>query len=136
MAFPDDFSLEFRDLDTDQYVYHYTRRETAFQHILPSRTIRLGPLSQTNDPRETKSWTFGLSGGSNDFPTDLAKRKLEIDRLTRSLTQPKRSERIVKFYASRWMIRLMILMTFTNSSAALVIRECGTNMARSMRVAA
>lgn len=82
MAFPDDFSLEFRDLDTDQYVYHYTRRETAFQHILPSRTIRLGPLSQTNDPRETKSWTFGLSGGSDDFPTDLAKRKLEIDRLT------------------------------------------------------
>jgi hypothetical protein len=39
-------------------LYHYTKRETALEHILPSTTIQLGSLGATNDPREAKEWGF------------------------------------------------------------------------------
>jgi hypothetical protein len=42
------------------YLYHYTKAETLLKHILPSGTIRLGPFADTNDPRESKEWTFAL----------------------------------------------------------------------------
>lgn len=35
------------------YVAHYTRGDTAIDHILKNRSLRLGPLIATNDPRET-----------------------------------------------------------------------------------
>jgi hypothetical protein len=81
MAFPDDLSFELRDLNINQYVYHYTRQEIALTNILSSKTIRLGPLSKTNDPRETKSWTFGLIPEHGDLPSDPVKRKQEVERL-------------------------------------------------------
>ena len=62
MAFPADLSAESRELDIDRYVYHYTSRDTALQHILATGKIRLGSLSKTNDPHETKSWRFGIEG--------------------------------------------------------------------------
>src|SRR5215467_10292150 len=34
---------------------HYTRRETALEKILFNKTIRLGKLGLTNDPKETKT---------------------------------------------------------------------------------
>ena len=63
-------------------MYHYTSRDTALEHILSTRKIRLGPLSKTNDPRGTKSWTFGIPG-DGDFPASLEERKAEIDRVVR-----------------------------------------------------
>jgi hypothetical protein len=42
------------------YLYHYTRAETLVRHILPGGSIRLSPFAETNDPRESKEWTFGL----------------------------------------------------------------------------
>lgn len=63
-------------------MYHYTSRDTALEHILSTRKIRLGPLSKTNDPRETKSWTFGIPG-EGDFPASLEEGKAEIDRVVR-----------------------------------------------------
>jgi len=39
-------------------VAHYTDQETLFSHILPKMTLKLGRLSNTNDPRETKEWAF------------------------------------------------------------------------------
>ena len=44
--------------DHERYVYHYTKAETARDYILPSRTLRLGPFLETNDPRESRQWEF------------------------------------------------------------------------------
>ena len=54
-----DASLEFFDLLDDVIpteVCHYTSKETAMEHILESKKIRLGRLGLTNDPRESKPW--------------------------------------------------------------------------------
>lgn len=39
-------------------VYHYTRREIAIERILLSGMIQMGSLGVTNDPRESKDWSF------------------------------------------------------------------------------
>lgn len=52
----------------EKYVYHYTRAETAREHILKSRTLRLSTLADTNDPRESKAWEFDLwTSGKHDL---------------------------------------------------------------------
>lgn len=81
MAFPADFSLESRDFDTTRYVYHYTTRDVALQHVLSMRKVRLGPLTKTNDPRETKSWKFGVTDTGHNLPESPRERKEEIKRL-------------------------------------------------------
>ncbi|QGQ25616.1 DUF2971 domain-containing protein [Gimesia benthica] len=68
MAFPPDISVEFRDLDCDEYVYHYTSRDTALEHILTGASIRLGLLRNTNDPRENRTWSFGISATNPPDP--------------------------------------------------------------------
>jgi len=47
--------------DHERYVYHYTNLATARDYILKNRTLRLGTFARTNDPRESKNWTFNLS---------------------------------------------------------------------------
>ena len=47
--------------DHERYVYHYTSLATARDYILKNRTLRLGTFARTNDPRESKDWTFNLS---------------------------------------------------------------------------
>jgi hypothetical protein len=42
-------------------VVHYTSREIAIEHILFEKKIRFGLLGMTNDPRETKTWSFPIS---------------------------------------------------------------------------
>jgi hypothetical protein len=72
--------------DVGHYVAHYTRLETAVDYILKNRSLRLGPLTATNDPRETKTWLFALGRGSfsslsSDELKNLAKRNVEFDKL-------------------------------------------------------
>ena len=74
--------------DPGHYVAHYTRSETAVDHILKNRTLRLGPFIATNDPRETKTWHFavGRSGSHENSVTSeqlesLSKRNVEFDRI-------------------------------------------------------
>lgn len=45
----------------EDFVYHYTKLDTALNFILKSGTIRLNPFSCVNDPRESKSWTIAVS---------------------------------------------------------------------------
>lgn len=45
----------------DKYVYHFTTKETALEHILPKKQIRLSSFQKTNDPKESKDWHFSLS---------------------------------------------------------------------------
>ena len=51
---------------TDRFVYHYTKRETALEKILPTGKIMLNVLKKTNDPREYLDWAITVTGGSED----------------------------------------------------------------------
>jgi hypothetical protein len=53
---------------SNQLLYHYTRADTAFDHILKSRTLQLGSYIGTNDPKETKIWEFDLGTNENRDP--------------------------------------------------------------------
>src|SRR5438093_12551947 len=44
----------------NDYLYHYTRAGTLLSKILPYRRLRMGAMTTTNDPRESKDWMFGF----------------------------------------------------------------------------
>jgi len=70
--------------DPGAYVAHYTRTEIALDLILKNNSLRLGPFSATNDPRETKTWGFAI-GASRERPSAdveaLANRNADFDRI-------------------------------------------------------
>jgi len=39
----------------DQYIYHYTSLQKGLEYILPDMKLRLSPLTDVNDPRESKN---------------------------------------------------------------------------------
>lgn len=41
-----------------EYLFHYTSNNTAIEHILDTGKLRLSPLSNVNDPRESLDWTY------------------------------------------------------------------------------
>jgi hypothetical protein len=43
-------------------LFHYTKRETALEHILPTGRLRFGTLPRTNDPREFTPVWFSIAG--------------------------------------------------------------------------
>lgn len=49
----------------ENLVYHYTTAETANDHILRNKTLKLGTYAKTNDPKETKAWQFSLGTNEN-----------------------------------------------------------------------
>lgn len=51
--------------DAEHLLYHYTKSSVALEHILKNRTLKLGSYTTTNDPKETKSWQFGLGTNEN-----------------------------------------------------------------------
>lgn len=51
-------SIIYNVRDDQKYVYHYTSAEKAIQFILKDRTLLLNSISATNDPKESKEWTF------------------------------------------------------------------------------
>ena len=53
-------------MNVPKRVYHYTSSCVAINHILPSRSIRIGSLGATNDPRETREWGFPIMMGRSD----------------------------------------------------------------------
>src|SRR5438552_8321715 len=56
--------------DIPARVYHYTTRERALEHILPTMSMRLSSLTFTNDPRETQQWgstIIDLGSAANNF---------------------------------------------------------------------
>lgn len=50
--------LQTQEID-DDLVFHYTQAD-SLAAILTNGTLRLGPYSNTNDPREQKEWRAGL----------------------------------------------------------------------------
>ena len=47
------------------FLYHYTRADIVKDCILPKRTLKFGSITKTNDPKETRSWTFALGTQTN-----------------------------------------------------------------------
>lgn len=43
-----------------KYLYHYTKRETLIEYILPSLRLKLNSLKNTNDPKEKKISLFNF----------------------------------------------------------------------------
>lgn len=56
--------------DADSYVYHYTSAATAEKHILKDFTLKISSYLTTNDPKETKAWTFDLGTTSENYDLD------------------------------------------------------------------
>src|ERR1700748_2834123 len=46
------------DLETGRCFFHYTTREAAFDHILPTRQLRFSTYEQMRDPLENSPWQF------------------------------------------------------------------------------
>lgn len=47
-------------------IFHFTKFSTAVEYILPQRQLKLSSLINTNDPREYKSYGFGVKNGFFD----------------------------------------------------------------------
>lgn len=77
--------------DPGYYVAHYTRLDTALNYILENRKLRIGPLIETNDPKETKMWRFGVGSSytSKYSPSpkeleELASHNIDFNRILRN----------------------------------------------------
>jgi len=46
------------DLETSDCFFHYTTREAAFEHILPTGQLRFSTYEQMRDPLESRPWQF------------------------------------------------------------------------------
>jgi hypothetical protein len=44
--------------DNSEFIYHYTKAETAIEFILKDERLRFSPFMKTNDPKESKKWFF------------------------------------------------------------------------------
>jgi hypothetical protein len=61
---------ELELLEPGRFLYHYTAWETASQHIIPTRKMRLSPYSRMNDPMEALSPSIGAAVGYAPGHTD------------------------------------------------------------------
>lgn len=59
-------------------LFHYTTREKALEHILPTRRLRFGRLPRTNDPREFGGVWFGIAGHGGDDEDLTARDPFEL----------------------------------------------------------
>lgn len=71
-----------------RYLYHYTTIDTALNYILKSNTLKVSRMTNTNDPKESKSWLFEIGSNEN---ADLDKYNMwelseKVDSLIKSST--------------------------------------------------
>lgn len=55
-----------REGENSTKLFHYTSREAALEHILPTGRLRFGRLPRTNDPREFAAVLPGIAGFVGD----------------------------------------------------------------------
>lgn len=51
--------------NSGQYLYHYTKIETAIEFIIKDKALRFSRFDSTNDPKESKDWLFSLGTNQN-----------------------------------------------------------------------
>ena len=50
---------KFKDpLDNEEYIFHYTNRQTLLEHILYKKQLKFGLLKNLNDPKEYKHFDY------------------------------------------------------------------------------
>lgn len=59
---------ELKNAVPEQYICKYIGVATLVLHVLPSKTIRLSPFKEMNDPRETNGGGFELEPAVSDPP--------------------------------------------------------------------
>ncbi|MEN6567177.1 MAG: DUF2971 domain-containing protein [Veillonellales bacterium] len=74
--------------DDIKYLYHYTKLETALEKIIPSKKLRLSNFTDTNDPRESKTWYFEMDNGINIPSMYDNKKGMWWQHLTKCLKHP------------------------------------------------
>lgn len=50
----------------DKTLFHYTKLETALEYILPNMSLRMSPMINVNDPKESKAKNVMLSYNTNN----------------------------------------------------------------------
>lgn len=69
-----------------EFLYHYTKAETAIDYILSSGTLKFSSYRNTNDPKESKDWFFipgtnenrDLSKYTPEYLTDIMNPRLKL----------------------------------------------------------
>lgn len=49
---------------SDQLLYHYTKMSTARHHIFKTGRMKMNSFRAMNDPKESRTWKFNLSGAN------------------------------------------------------------------------
>jgi hypothetical protein len=57
--------MEFK---RDQFFFHYTTREAAFEHILPTGRLRFSRYEHMRDPLENRAWLIAAGGWGDKTP--------------------------------------------------------------------
>ncbi|HEY2719676.1 MAG TPA: DUF2971 domain-containing protein [Solirubrobacteraceae bacterium] len=83
--------------ENGQFIYHYTTRRAAFEHIVPSMSLRLSQLSRLRDPVENKDWTERLLIPAQWSPADVEK----LERLAASTRQ---TTKVLSFTLDRRLV--------------------------------
>jgi len=73
----------FNDKGHKNRIYHYCKFRTAVDYILPSLKLRVNPLTNTNDPRENKSFIFSGASGPGIEIGNIMDRNEEISKILR-----------------------------------------------------
>ena len=64
-------------------IFHYCKLNTAIEYILKDQKLLLGPLIDTNDPRENKSFVFAATYGLDSDFKGLNENNFEVSNLLR-----------------------------------------------------
>ena len=72
--------------ELDRWCYHYTTRDTAIQHVLYNRTLKLSKFKYVNDPRENKLDGFSFPVIDHDDGSITIERSPSIGEASRLLT--------------------------------------------------
>lgn len=63
--------MMFSELFEDQYVYHYTRANTAIEHLLGESRLRFSAMENMNDPREYNELAISLGSTPSNPRADV-----------------------------------------------------------------
>ncbi|EPO2912009.1 DUF2971 domain-containing protein [Vibrio cholerae] len=62
LQYYDNYDEYIEFISSDDALFHFTRKDTALEHILFKKSLRFGEFSGTNDPQEYKSKLTGAIG--------------------------------------------------------------------------
>lgn len=70
--------------DSTALLYHYTSMDVFIDHILGANQLKVGRYLNTNDPKETKDWSFSVGTNQNRDFGDYDLRKISAS-MTRGM---------------------------------------------------